>query len=73
VVARALQEYGAVNTDTGGGNALYGEGCWAQPDRKWDGLLSDNGLMSIPLKHYRVLRMEGVIAKGMSHQRNVTG
>jgi len=69
VVARALQEYGAVNTDTGGGNALYGEGLWAQPDRKWDGLLADTALTSIPLKHYRVLKMEGVIAKGMNHRR----
>ena len=69
-VARALQEYGAVNTDTGGGNALYGEGLWAHPDRKWDGLLSDSGLMSIPLGHYRVLRMEGVIDKGMNHRRS---
>ena len=66
-VARALQSYGAVNTDTGGGNALYGEGLWAQPDRTWDGLLADNGLMSIPLKHYRVLRMAGVIENGMKH------
>lgn len=69
VVARALQEYGAVNTDTGGGNALYGEGCWAQPDRKWDGLLADTGLMSIPLKHYRVLKLDSVIEKGMNHCR----
>lgn len=67
-VARALQKYGAVNTDTGGGNALYGEGLWAQPDRKWDGLLADTCLTSIPLRHYRVLKMEGVISKGMNHR-----
>jgi hypothetical protein len=68
-VARALQEYGAVNTDTGGGNALYGEGLWAQPGRQWAGLLTDTALMRIPLKHYRVLRLANVITRGMSHSR----
>jgi len=68
VVARALQEYGAVNTDTGGTNALYGEGLWAQPGRTWDGLLAADGLMAIPLKHYRVLRLDGVIDQGMHHK-----
>ena len=67
-VARALQEYGAVNTDTGGGNALYGEGLWAAPGRTWNGLLADNGLMSIPLSCYRVLRMDTVIHRGMNHR-----
>jgi hypothetical protein len=67
VVARALQEYGAVNTDTGGTNALYGEGLWAHPGRTWNDMLAADGLMAIPLTHYRVLRLDGVIESGMSH------
>lgn len=70
VVARALQEYGAVNTDTGGTNALYGEGLWAHPGRSWDGLLAADGLMAIPLQHYRVLRLDGVNDSGMHHRHS---
>jgi len=70
VVARALQEYGAVNTDTGGSNALYGEGLWAQPGRTWNDLLAADGLMAIPLTHYRVLRLDGIIDSGMSHRQS---
>jgi hypothetical protein len=68
VVARALQEFGAVNTDTGGGNALYGEGLWAAPGRTWSGVLADHGLMSIPMSSYRVLRMDSAIERGMNHR-----
>ncbi|HEY9250054.1 MAG TPA: hypothetical protein VIO38_13020, partial [Rariglobus sp.] len=42
-VARALQEYGAVNVDVCGGHALYGQGLYADPlQRTWRGLLEEN-------------------------------
>jgi hypothetical protein len=53
----------------GGTNALYGEGLWAHPGRTWEGLLAADGLMAIPLQHYRVLRLDGVINQGMHHRQ----
>lgn len=31
---------------------------------------SDDRLMAIPLTHYRVLRLDGVIESGMSHRQS---
>jgi hypothetical protein len=70
VVARALQEYGTVNADTGGGNGVYGEGLWAHPHKTWDSILADDALMSIPLAHYRVLRLQPLVRLGMNHRRS---
>jgi hypothetical protein len=67
VVARALQKYGMVNVDNAGGSPLYGENLNHDPmGRSWNGLLRewDGGIVSIPLKHYRVLRIGNVIRKG---------
>ena len=66
IVARALQEYGAVCIDVGVGHGLYGQGLYADPHgRTWNGLLRENDLVQIDLKHFRVLKMENVVAEGM--------
>jgi hypothetical protein len=66
-VARALQKYGMVNVDNAGGSPLYGENLNHDPrGRSWKGILRewDGGIVSIPLKHYRVLKIENVIRMG---------
>jgi len=69
VVARALQEYGAVCVDVGGGHPLYAEGLYADPrKRTWDGLLKCDDLLEIKLPHYRVIKMEKVIPEGMGRR-----
>jgi hypothetical protein len=66
VVARALQEYGAACVDVCGGHALYGEGLYGDPSkRSWNGLLNSNDLIGLKLKHFRVLKMEGLVPQGM--------
>ncbi len=66
IVARALQEYGAVCVDVGGGHTLYGEGLYADPrGRTWTGMLKGEDLLGIKLSHFRVLEMEGLIHQGM--------
>jgi hypothetical protein len=67
VVARALQKYGMVNVDNAGGSPLYGENLNHDPrGRSWKGILRewDGGIVSIPLKHYRVLKIKNVIHQG---------
>lgn len=69
VVARALKEYGAVCVDVGGGHPLYAEGLYGDSKgRNWDGLLDGNDLIEIKMPHYRVLKMENVIAQGMGRR-----
>lgn len=48
VVARALQEYGAVCVDYAGAPVLYGEGPHGPDDRRWEGLLDESALASLP-------------------------
>lgn len=67
VVARALQKYGMVNVDNAGGSPLYGENLNRDPQgRSWQGILRewDKGIVSIPLKHYRILKINNIINKG---------
>ena len=67
VIAKALQEYGMVIVDIAQGQPLYVEGLWGQPDKSWEGKLSeweDKGINSIPYKHYRVLKVENPINRG---------
>jgi len=66
VVARALQEYGAVNTDNAGGNALYGEHLCARPGLHWEGLLDPFSIAHIPAKHYRILKLGEILHGGMT-------
>ena len=66
VVARALQDYGAVNVDVCGGHSLYGEGLYADAlGRTWDGLLEENALVGLGLEHFRVLKMDNIVEQGM--------
>jgi hypothetical protein len=69
VVARALQEYGAVNVDVAGGHVIYCQGLYGDArGRSWHGLLSGESLVHIPLSRYRVLRMRNVIPKGQGER-----
>jgi hypothetical protein len=66
-VARALQKYGMVNVDNAGGSPLYGENLNHDPaGRSWKGVLRewDGGIVTIPLRHYRVLKLGNVVRKG---------
>lgn len=54
VVARALQEYGAVCVDFAGAPVLYGEGRHGPDDRRWEGLLDESALASLPRGELRV-------------------
>ena len=67
-IAKALQEYGAVLVDFTRGNCLYGEGLWPHPDKSWDGVVrgwnQPGSIRSIPLDHYRVLKVENPVYKG---------
>ncbi len=70
VVARALQEYGAVLVDYADGFTLYGEGLWGDPrGRSWDGALTEEDLFGLDWKHFRYLAPEAVgqvlVEKGM--------
>jgi hypothetical protein len=63
-IARALQEYGAVNVDGARGNVVYAEGLYGSDRRDWSGLLDKDDLRCIPLKHYRILQPGEVHAEG---------
>jgi len=66
VVARALQEYGAVCVDVAGGHPLYAQGLYADPQRRtWQGLLQGGDLLPLNLRLYRVLKMHHIIPTGM--------
>ena len=64
VVARAFQEYGAVNVDNASGSTLYAEGLWAKPGKSWDGILTATGLMTIPIEHYQVMKLGEITHMG---------
>ena len=69
-VAGALQEYGAVNVDVCGGHVIYAQGLHGDPlGRSWDGLLTGESIVHIPLSNYRVLEMGTLIPKGMGHRK----
>jgi hypothetical protein len=61
-----------VTVDNAGGNVLYGQGFyednqWKDIARGWDA--GDVGIMSIPLDHYRVLKLGEIIKKGDARNR----
>jgi len=66
VVVKALQEYGAVIVDNAGGSPLYAEGLYGHGDKSWDGIVREweGGINSIPLDHYRVLKVQNVVPMG---------
>lgn len=70
-IAKAMQKYGMVIVDIAGANTLYGEGLWSQPGKSWDGKVREieGGISSIPLDHYRILKVAKVIKKGDSYTK----
>jgi sialate O-acetylesterase len=74
-IARALQEYGMVNVDYGGGAAIYAEGLWGHSDRSWKGLLGERDLVGIPFEHFRLLKLPPITRKGFDIEaaRRMTG
>jgi hypothetical protein len=70
-VARAMQKYGMVVVDIAASNTLYGEGLWGHPGKSWDGVLREvgGGISSIPLEHYRVLKIENRVNTGDSYTK----
>jgi hypothetical protein len=67
VVARALQEYGAVNVDVAGGSVVYAEGLYGQDARLWKGVLAGADLRGIDIRQYRVLALPPVRQGGKAH------
>ncbi len=71
-VAVAMQEYGIVIRDLALGNVLYPEGLFNHPGKSWEGVLrgwdEPGGIKTIPLDHYRVLRV-GPTTKGGDNDR----
>jgi len=65
-IAKAIQQYGAVIVDAAGGSPLYAEGLYGHPDKSWKGVLREweGGINSIPLDHYRVLKVHNVVPMG---------
>jgi hypothetical protein len=68
-VAKALQEYGAVNVDGAGGSVLYAEGLYHDDQRTWRGLLDENELKRIPMRHYRILELGEITCQGDARHR----
>ena len=69
IVGKALQEYGAVCVDVAGGHVLYGQGLYADPQkRNWQGLLNGDDLVKIGLEHYRILKMDNMVYEGMGER-----
>ena len=64
VICRALQEYGMVNVDGAAGTPVYVEGLYGDPEHSWDGLLDENELKQIPVRHFRVLKMDSITPMG---------
>ena len=66
IVCVALQRYGMVLVDIAQGNPVYAEGLWGHPNKSWQGKLDhgEQGITSIPFKHYRVLQTGPVTNKG---------
>lgn len=64
IIARALQQYGAVCVDGAGGNVIYVEGLYGSPDRSWEGTLAHQALEILGYEHFRLLRMDGLVHEG---------
>jgi len=68
-IAKALQKYGMVIVDWSGGSVLYAEGLYGHKGKSWNGIINKfGGIDSIPLEHYRVLKLGKVTYKG-DHKR----
>jgi hypothetical protein len=73
VVFRAMQEYGMVVVDVALGNAIYGEYLDGHPSKTWRGILAENELGRIPLKHYRVLKLGQITRMGDGPRGSIPG
>jgi len=64
VVARALQEYGFVMIDFSEGSTIRAEWLGGQKDKSWDGIMrcwnEPSGIKTIPVEHYRVLKVKNI-------------
>jgi hypothetical protein len=64
VVAKALQQYGFVINDFSVGSTVRAEYLGAHAEKSWDGKLrgwdEPGGIKTIPVKHYRVLKIENI-------------
>lgn len=64
VVANALQQYGFVVNDFSAGSTVRAEYLGAHRDKSWDGKLrgwdEPGGIKTIPVKHYRVLKVDNI-------------
>lgn len=71
IIAKAMQQYGMVVVDIAGANTLYGEGLWSKPGKSWDGKVREieGGISSIPLDHYRILKINNRVKKGDSYTK----
>ncbi len=70
VVARALQEFGAVLVDFADGFTVAGEGLWRDPEgRSWHGTLEEDALFPLGFEHFQFLAPEPLgqrrVEKGM--------
>ncbi len=75
-VAKALQVYGMVLVDWAGGNVIYAENLNNDKyGRSWDSILRDwdGGIITIPVKHYRVLKLQNIIKKGDAKRKVDSG
>jgi len=71
-IARALQEYGAVNVDVCGGKTIYAEGLYSHPTKSWKGLLEESDLTKIGMSNYRILKLENITHKGDDRKNRAT-
>jgi hypothetical protein len=68
-IARALQEYGAVNVDVAGGKAVYAENLNYCPAKSWNNILKPDDIAVIGMSNYRILKLENIIKKGDARVR----
>ncbi len=71
-IARAMQEYGMVNVDNAGANAVFVEHIGVHGE-SWDGILDDGELRRIPLEKYRVLKLGDICRMGDVWHREEQG
>ncbi len=66
VVAKALQQYGMVIVDVAQGQPIYAENLESHAGKSWKGVLREwnGGINTIPLDHYRILKLNDIIKKG---------
>lgn len=65
VIATALQDYGAICVDVALGSVLAAEGLSESSDKSWEGLLEEDSLSNLPFDHFRFIKPDKVIERGM--------